>query len=163
MPQLGTGDSVGSAYANVAICLTPDVPSSAFLTTYPLKALTNPAGLSAFLYTFDLKDMTNSITFSTTMYGKQFVGGQYVLTEITDTVLKTTGTTIYGFGSDAYLALLDATGERLQGSCLDNKLHGLITTHTRHNTHGWKSCLDTGRSMAILVIGHTNIGLAIKK
>ena len=130
MPQLGTGDSVGSAYANVAICLTSDVPSSVFLTTYPLKALTNPAGLSAFLYTFDLKDMTNSITFSTTMYGKQFVGGQYVLAEITDTVLKTTGTTIYGFGSDAYLALLDATGGTATGELLGQQVAWID-----HNTH----------------------------
>jgi|GEM_PF-1547024 len=137
MPQKATGDNVGSAYANVAICLTStDVPSSAILGTKPLKALTNPAGLSAFLYTFDLKDLTGSITFNRTMYGKQFVGGQYALTQITDTDLKSTnGITIYGYGSDAYLALLDATGGMATGELIGQRdaWHDYYTYMTQYS------------------------------
>ncbi len=136
MPQNAPNDSVGSAYANVAICLTSsDVPSSAVLATKPLKALTNPAGLSAFLYTFDLKDLTNSITFSRTMYGKQFVGGQYVLSEITDTALRA-GVTIYGYGSDAYLALLDATGGTGTGELIGQR-EAWIDYYTYMTQYSW--------------------------
>lgn len=127
MVQLNPGDNVGSGYANIAISLNGTDPSAAIVNSNPLKALTNPQGNSAFLYQFDLKDDAQLVTFSTTQYVKKQAGGQ--LEQLTLPQLRQ-GVTIYGYGSDAYLALYDATG-----SATTNELVGQTITWIDYGTY----------------------------
>jgi hypothetical protein len=123
MVQLNPGDNVGSGYANIAISLTGADPSANIVANNPLKTLTNPQGNSAFLYQFDIVDAFG-LSFDDTQYAKKVAGGSLVA--ITDDDWED-GFTIYGYGSDAYLALYDATG-----SSVTEELKGQTVTWDDH-------------------------------
>ena len=139
MVQVDADNAAISAYSNIAISVSSETtPSSSALESLSLASLTNPSGLAAFLYTFEIKDSTNSLSMPSGAYGKQYSGGTLQLVDISSQSLSA-GVTVYGYGSDAWLALLDATG----GTATD-ELQGQAETwidYTTYYTH--YSWMDT--------------------
>ena len=101
------------ASANVAIIFDDDVQIT--MPSVGLRGLTNPVERSDCLYSFLIVDTVGDImSGSSACYGKQYVDGVLTLRNLNKSDFAN-GVTIYGYGSDAYLALMDATGGMVQG------------------------------------------------
>lgn len=104
-----------AAYANVAV-VTQDNQGNFYdyTTITDMIPLTPVQNVSACLYSFQLFDTTGTITLTQGTMAKVLNGSTYEYQDISNLDL-TTGITVYGYGSDAYLALLDAVGSNLSG------------------------------------------------
>lgn len=104
-----------AAYANVAI-VTQDGQGAYhdYTTITGMIGLTEVQGDSDFLCSFFLADETNRVNIPAGTQVKVFNGTTYEYQTITTQDIRN-GITVYGYGSDAYLALLDAVGASLSG------------------------------------------------
>ena len=105
-----------SASANVAIVVgnedVDEIDSQIGLSTV--------YGYSNTLYKFTIKDSTGDLTF-TNLPVRTFVGGVLTTVYISASDIQTTnGFDVYGYGSDAYLALIDAVGANLVSENMSN-------------------------------------------
>lgn len=138
----------GVAYANVAIYLTEDSP---VMPTTGLKGLTDPTTRTDCLYDFTIINEYGGIEFPDNSYfGKQYnSSGDLELSPLSSSELAS-GVTIYGYGSDAYLALLDATGGTSAGGLVGQQetwvYHDMVT-YSYYTQYSWmESLFGTGTS-----------------
>ncbi len=105
--------SFAPAFANIAIQMYGTSLSG--ISTSTLKSLTDPNGRSDCAYTFILKDSSNQVDFhGSTYYAKKTLGGNASQIYVSD-LRADGGLTVYGYGSDAFLALIDATNGATYG------------------------------------------------
>ena len=102
----GTTHSAGAA--NVAIVKGSTIPSLDSLMTIGLTYVSTSA---SYLYKFTLKDETSTITVPNGVMVRTYDSneGRFVYEELTNTKLRA-GIVVYGYGSDAYLALREVLG-----------------------------------------------------
>lgn len=140
-----------AAYANVAI-----VTKNAQGEYYDYTTITEMIGLtsvqsSSNMYTFTLKDDTASVEVPEGTTVKMLSGSTYTYQPLTTQMLRS-GVTVYGFGSDAYLALLDAVGSSLVGQMT------AYVAHTGYYTYySWMISLF-GKETVTLMEGGNIIG-----
>lgn len=104
--------AVSSVYANVAI--VQGNASTSSISTTDLASPVSVQGNSSYYYTFLLCDSTATVTVPSGTSVKVPSGSSYVSHTLTTAELQA-GITVCGYGSDAYLALLDAVGSSLVG------------------------------------------------
>lgn len=128
-----------AAYANVAI-----VTQNGQGVYYDYTTITGMIGLtsvqtSSNMYSFTLKDLTGTVEVPQGAVAKMPSGSTYTYQSITTQMLQS-GVTVYGFGSDAYLALIDAVGADLVGQMT------AYAAHTGYYTYySWMTSLyDAG-------------------
>jgi len=124
-----------AAYANVAI-----VTQNGQGTYYDYTTITGMIDLtevqddSDFLCSFYLADATGRVSIPAGTQVKVFNGTTYEYQTITTQDIED-GITVYGYGSDAYLALLDAVGASLSGQMTAYIAHtGYYTYYSWMNT-----------------------------
>ena len=140
--QLPVGNGVISpAYANIAIIY--GTSDSVSMPSTGLRELTNPSGRADCLYNFTLFDVAGDIMAgNTACYGKQYENGNLVLKTLNRADFAN-GVTIYGYGSDAYLALLDATGGVSQGMLNGQARSWLLNEEPDRTYYTYYSWMDS--------------------
>lgn len=117
-------------YASANICLwygapTPFTVSSINASADHSADLVNPVGNSAYLCSFNIRVTAGVSLPSSSTYVKTVAGGP--ASSINYAALRD-GITVYGYGSNAYAALLDAVGTNLEGANYSATYNGWIDT-----------------------------------
>lgn len=123
-----------SAFANVAIQMNGTALTAIDSTS--LRALTNPADRGDCEYTFIIKDTTGKLANAfgqSTYYGRQTSASANATQLDMDDLQTTAGITVYGYGSDAFLALIHATNGATFGqqeTWIYNSQYGYYTNYS---------------------------------
>lgn len=113
-----------SAYANIAI-----IQGAATVASInQFEPLTVVEGDSDYLYAFTLVDSSATVSVPAGTQVKVMSDSGLVMQDLTSEQLQT-GIVVYGYGSDAYLALKDAVGSSLQGQMESWINHGGYYTY----------------------------------
>lgn len=123
-----------SASANVAIVLADQ--SSEDLPTTGVQTMPSVSGYTNTLYQFNLYDKTSTLTFSNMPVKTLDSSGEPAVTHINNTAIQGTNQLkVYGYGSDAYLALIDALGTSLLSDNLVPGGGGKIYAWVNHDVY----------------------------
>lgn len=134
-----------SVYANVAIY----AGNQNYNTIQGMIQPVQVQGNDAYRYSFELFDGTGAITVPSGTQVKTMVGGVIQTVSLTSDMLLN-GVTVYGFGSDAYLALMDAVGSGLRGQTDAWVDHGDFYTY-----YSWMDSLFGVETSSEIIDGQT--------
>ena len=127
------------AYANIAIQMNGTSLSG--ISTASLKSLTDPVGRSDCTYTFVLKDPQGLVNFGSTTYYARINGAGQAAVQISENDLRSSsGVTAYGYGSDAFLALVHAVNGATFGQQEIYELNG-TAPYTYYTNYSWMEYL----------------------